>query len=99
MLKVTIVCSDPCEGWPCFECELMIEAISLALKGSADDSNFDFAHQSVTEALALFKQGDFNDLDAPYLVVGEEVKLSGRAWREASVDSVVSILSGAHLRG
>ena len=98
MLRVTIVCSDPCEGWPCFECELMIEAISLALKGSVDDANVDFAHQSVTEALALFKQAEFNDLDAPYLVVDDEVRLSGRAWREASVDSVVSILSGANLR-
>ena len=76
----------------------MIEAISLALKGSVDDSNVDFAHQSVTEALALFNQTDFNDLDAPYLVVDDEVKLNGRAWREASVDSVVSILAGASLR-
>jgi hypothetical protein len=98
LLKVTIVCSDPCEGWPCFECEMMVEAISMALKGATDESNVDFTHQSVEQASAFWKEREFNDLDAPYFLVDDEVKLHGRGWREASVESVISILSGAQSR-
>ena len=98
MLRITIVCSDPCDGWPCFECEMMDEAITMAVKGAPDDKNVEFAHRSVQEAIAAWKGKEFNDLDAPYFMVNDEVKLHGREWRSASVDSVVSILSAEWTR-
>jgi hypothetical protein len=73
----------------------MDEAITMAAKGAAEDRNVEFAHRSVQEACAAWKGREFNDLDAPYFMVGDEVKMHGREWRSASVDSVVSILSAA----
>jgi hypothetical protein len=74
---------------------MMVEAISMALKAAVEDGSVDFKHQSVSQAAAAMKGQEFNDLDAPYFLVDDEVKLSGRAWRAASVDSVVSILADA----
>jgi hypothetical protein len=93
LLRITIVCSDACDGWPCFECEMMDEAIAMAAQGSPNEKQIEFAHQSVQEAMQAWTGKVFNDLDAPYFMVGDEVKLHGREWRSASVDSVVSILS------
>ena len=98
MLRITIVCADPCDGWPCFECEMMDEAISMAAKGASDERAVEFAHRSVAEACAAWKGREFNDLDAPYFMVGDEVKMHGREWRSATVDSVVSILADARVR-
>ncbi len=93
LLKVTIVCSDPCEGWPCFECEMMVETIGAAIKSALGKDNVDFRHESVEEACNHWKSIAFNDLDAPYFLVGDEVKLNGPEWRSAPFESVVSILS------
>lgn len=78
---------------------MMIEAIGLALKGASQNGAVDFQHQSVIEAAAFWKEREFNDVDAPYFLVDDEVKLNGREWRAASVDSVVSILEGLQHRG
>jgi hypothetical protein len=91
--RITIVCSDPCDGWPCLECEMMEEAISMAVKGSIEDGTVRFEHRSVSEATEAYKGVDFNDLDAPYFMLDDEVRLNGREWRVASLESVVSILS------
>ena len=74
----------------------MDEAITMAAKGASDDRAVEFAHRSVAEACAAWKGREFNDLDAPYFMVGDEVKMHGREWRSATVDSVVSILAHAH---
>lgn len=75
---------------------MMMEAIGLAIKGAAQDGAVEFTHQSVVQAAAFWTQREFNDVDAPYFMVDDEVKLNGREWRAAPVDSVVSILSAAH---
>ncbi len=93
LLKVTIVCSDPCEGWPCFECEMMVETIGAAMKAALGKDNVDFRHESVDEACKHWKSIEFNDLDAPYFLVGDEVKLNGPEWRSAPFEAVVSILA------
>lgn len=96
MLRVTIVCSDPCEGWPCFECEMMSETIGTAMKAALGKAQVDFRHESVEEACQHWKSIEFNDLDAPYFLVGDQVRLSGPEWRSAPLESIVSILaSGA----
>lgn len=77
---------------------MMDEAISMALKGRTDDSLVDFAHKSVVEASKLWAAFRFSDLDAPYFMVNDDVKLNGRGWRAASVESVISILNESGLR-
>lgn len=80
---------------------MMVEAISMAVGAAQPDNSVDFAHKSVSEACELWRSMEFNDMDAPYFLVGDQVKLSGREWRVASVDSVISILNEHHpgLRG
>jgi len=75
---------------------MMAEAISMAVGAASPEGAVDFAHKSVSEACDLWRSLEFNDMDAPYFLVGDQVKLSGREWRVASVDSVVSILSEHH---
>jgi hypothetical protein len=74
---------------------MMDEAIGLAVKGAPDEKNVEFAHRSVQEAMAAWKGKEFNDLDAPYFMVDDDIKMHGREWRTASVESVVSILSAS----
>ena len=68
----------------------------MAVGAFEEDGSVDFAHKSVTEALSLWRHLEFNDMDAPYFLVGDQVKLNGREWRAASVDSVISILNEHH---
>ena len=74
---------------------MMDEAIAMLAQAAPADQNLEFAHRSVQEAMQAWKGIDFNDLDAPYFMVGDEVKLHGREWRAASADSVVSLLSSS----
>ncbi len=78
---------------------MMEEAISTAANGAPGGAGVEFAHRSVAEASAMWKGREFNDLDAPYFIVGDDVRMHGREWRDASLDSVVSLLSGASPRG
>lgn len=94
---MTIVCAEPCEGWPCFDCEMVVEAISAARGGANTDPPFHVEHKSVEEANGMFQRGEFSDLDAPYLMLDGKVKLNGREWRSASLDHVANLLSGAYM--
>jgi hypothetical protein len=80
---------------------MMVEAISMAVGAASQQGAVDFSHKSVSEAGALWHGLEFNDMDAPYFVVDDQVRLSGREWRTASIDSVISILNEHHagLRG
>jgi hypothetical protein len=70
------------------------EAIAMA-EGRAPGHHVELAHRSVEEALAAWSGREFNDLDAPYLMIGDEVKIKGREWRSASAHSVASILTAS----
>lgn len=96
LIRVTIICAEPCEGWPCFDCEMVVEAITVARGGANTDAPFHVEHKSVEEANTLWGRGDFSDLDAPYFMLDDEVKLNGRVWRSASLEHVAHLLSGAY---
>ncbi len=98
MIRVTIICAEPCEGWPCFDCEMVVEAISVVQGGANANAPFHIEHRSVEEANGIWARGDFTDLDAPYLVLDDKVRLSGREWRGASMEQVAQLLSGAYMR-
>lgn len=98
-LKVTIVCSDPCEGWPCFECEMVVEAVCAALEGAIENGKVNFSHVSVSQASGRWREVEFSDVDTPYLMVGSEVKLHGRAWRAASFESLRLVFAPHQLNG
>jgi hypothetical protein len=76
----------------------MVEAISMALPASSQEGVVDFAHKSVSEAAKLWADRAFSDLDTPYFMVDDEVKLQGRQWRSASIESLMSILNEDGLR-
>jgi len=77
---------------------MVVEAISVAQGGANADAPFHIEHKSVQEANGLWARGEFTDLDAPYLMLDDEVRLSGREWRTASLDHVAQLLSGAYMR-
>jgi hypothetical protein len=77
---------------------MLVEAIGVASGGANADAPFQVEHKSVDEANGLWAQSEFTDLDAPYLVLDGQVRLSGRQWRAASLDHVAHVLSGAHMR-
>jgi hypothetical protein len=77
---------------------MIVEAISMAVGGTLEEKRVEFRHQSVEEARHSWKGSSFDDLEAPYLMLGDEVKLNGREWRAAGLDSVVGIISDARAR-